>query len=120
MLPPAPDTCLALHFSVWPWLMSRAAPTGAFLTEGVVTIGKTSALAITIGDRLFWDATNKVVNKTVCRSAVCRGGLLWRGQPVEYCADEDRPVFAGRDLIRAGRTARLAPRADNSRLLATS
>ena len=38
--------------------------TGAFLTEGVVTIAKTSALAITIGDRLFWDATNKVVNKT--------------------------------------------------------
>jgi predicted RecA/RadA family phage recombinase len=37
---------------------------GAFRTEGVVTIGKTSALAITIGDRLFWDATNKVVNKT--------------------------------------------------------
>ena len=37
---------------------------GAFLTEGVVEIGKTSALAITAGDRLFWDATNKVVNKT--------------------------------------------------------
>lgn len=37
---------------------------GAFLTEGVVTIGKTSALAISIGDRLFWDSTNKVVNKT--------------------------------------------------------
>jgi len=37
---------------------------GAFLTEGVVTIGKTSALAITRGDRLWWDPTNKVVNKT--------------------------------------------------------
>lgn len=37
---------------------------GPFLTEGVVEIGKTSALAISIGDRLFWDATNKVVNKT--------------------------------------------------------
>ena len=36
----------------------------AFLTEGVVTINKTSALAIAVGDRLFWDATNKVVNKT--------------------------------------------------------
>lgn len=36
----------------------------AFRTEGVVTIGKTSALAISVGDRLFWDATNKVVNKT--------------------------------------------------------
>lgn len=38
--------------------------TGEFITEGVVTIGKTSALAIAVGDRLFWDATNKVVNKT--------------------------------------------------------
>jgi len=37
---------------------------GEFLTDGVVTIGKTSALAIAVGDRLFWDATNKVVNKT--------------------------------------------------------
>ena len=37
---------------------------GEFLTEGVVTIGKTSALAIAVGDRLFWDATNSVVNKT--------------------------------------------------------
>lgn len=37
---------------------------GAFVTCGVVTIGKTSALAIAVGDRVFWDATNKVVNKT--------------------------------------------------------
>ena len=37
---------------------------GSFLTEGVVEIAKTSALAITTGDRLYWDATNKVVNKT--------------------------------------------------------
>lgn len=37
---------------------------GEFVTEGVVSIGKTSALAISVGDRLFWDATNKVVNKT--------------------------------------------------------
>ncbi len=36
----------------------------AFITEGVVTIATPSALAIAIGDRLFWDATNKVVNKT--------------------------------------------------------
>lgn len=36
----------------------------AFLCEGVVTIAKTSALAISVGDRLFWDATNKCVNKT--------------------------------------------------------
>lgn len=37
---------------------------GEFITTGLVTIGKTSALAISVGDRLFWDATNKVVNKT--------------------------------------------------------
>lgn len=37
---------------------------GEFLVEGIVTIGKTSALAISVGDRVFWDAGNKVVNKT--------------------------------------------------------
>lgn len=37
---------------------------GEFITQGVVAVGKTSALAISVGDRLFWDATNKVVNKT--------------------------------------------------------
>jgi len=37
---------------------------GEFITEGVVEIGKTSALAISVGDRVYWDATNKVVNKT--------------------------------------------------------
>jgi predicted RecA/RadA family phage recombinase len=38
--------------------------TGAFAVTGVVDIAKTSALAISVGDRVFWDATNKVVNKT--------------------------------------------------------
>lgn len=37
---------------------------GEFLTEGVVTIGKTSALAISVGDRVYWDPAGKVVNKT--------------------------------------------------------
>lgn len=37
---------------------------GEFLTEGVVTVAKTSALAISVGDVLYWDATNSVVNKT--------------------------------------------------------
>lgn len=37
---------------------------GEFCTEGVIEIAKTSALAISVGDRLYWDATNKVVNKT--------------------------------------------------------
>jgi predicted RecA/RadA family phage recombinase len=31
---------------------------------GKVTLAKTSALAITAGDALYWDDTNKVVNKT--------------------------------------------------------
>jgi hypothetical protein len=42
----------------------RRVTKSAFVVEGVVTIAKTSALAISIGDRLFWDATNSVVNKT--------------------------------------------------------
>lgn len=37
---------------------------GEFVASGVVTIGKTSALAIAVGDRLFWDPVGKVVNKT--------------------------------------------------------
>lgn len=37
---------------------------GEFLTEGVVTLAKTDSLAIAVGDRVFWDATNKCVNKT--------------------------------------------------------
>lgn len=37
---------------------------GEFKTTGVVEIGKTSALAIAVGDRLFWDPAAKVVNKT--------------------------------------------------------
>jgi len=37
---------------------------GEFITEGVVELGKTSALAIAVGDRLFWDPAGKVVNKT--------------------------------------------------------
>lgn len=45
---------------------------GEFITEGVVEIGKTSALAISVGDRLFWDAANSVVNKTSA-GQVCVG-----------------------------------------------
>lgn len=37
---------------------------GEFVCEGVFEIAKTPALAISTGDRLFWDATNKCVNKT--------------------------------------------------------
>lgn len=45
---------------------------GEFATEGVVEIAKTSALAISVGDRVFWDATNRVVNKTSA-AQVCVG-----------------------------------------------
>lgn len=37
---------------------------GSFATEGVWQLPKTSALAINVGDRVYWDATNKVINKT--------------------------------------------------------
>lgn len=37
---------------------------GPFATQGVFELAKTSALAIAVGDRLYWDATNKVVNTT--------------------------------------------------------
>lgn len=37
---------------------------GPFRITGVIEIAKTSALAIAVGDKLFWDPTNKVVNKT--------------------------------------------------------
>lgn len=49
-----------------------ASTAGEFQTEGVVEIAKTSALAISVGDRVFWDATNSVVNKTTA-SQVCVG-----------------------------------------------
>lgn len=45
---------------------------GEFVTEGVVEVAKTSALAISVGDRVFWDATNSVVNKTSA-AQVCVG-----------------------------------------------
>jgi len=41
-------------------------------TRGVFNIAKTSALEISVGDRLFWDDTNKVVNKT-SSAQVCVG-----------------------------------------------
>jgi predicted RecA/RadA family phage recombinase len=46
---------------------SGAALSGASVdldVEGVFTLPKTSALAISIGDRLYWDDSAKVVNKT--------------------------------------------------------
>jgi predicted RecA/RadA family phage recombinase len=37
---------------------------GEFVTEGVVEIAKTDSLAIAVGARVYWDATNKCVNLT--------------------------------------------------------
>jgi len=45
---------------------------GEFLTEGVVVIKKLAALAIAVGDRVFWDAVNGEVNKTAA-AQVCVG-----------------------------------------------
>lgn len=38
--------------------------TFALTVDGEVELAKTSALAISVGDILYWDDTNKVVNKT--------------------------------------------------------
>lgn len=38
--------------------------TGEFRTEGVFELAKTSALAIAVGDVVYWDNTAKEVNKT--------------------------------------------------------
>ncbi len=45
---------------------------GPFATEGVWELPKTSALAISVGDRVYWDPTGKVVNKTTA-SQECIG-----------------------------------------------
>jgi len=38
--------------------------TGEFRTEGVFELKKTSALAISVGDIVYWDNTAKELNKT--------------------------------------------------------
>jgi predicted RecA/RadA family phage recombinase len=69
-LAPSADVAVGIGFLFGAALFGvavRAATNGVaseFQVEGVVTIGKTSALAISVGDRLYWDPTNKVVNKT--------------------------------------------------------
>ena len=37
---------------------------GPFATAGVFELAKTSAVAFAVGDRIYWDVTNKVVNNT--------------------------------------------------------
>ena len=54
---------------------------GAFATQGVYEIGKTSALAIAVGDRVFWDATNKVVNKTTTAQQCIGVAVTAAGNP---------------------------------------
>ena len=49
-----------------------ASTAGEFQTEGVVEIAKTSALAINVGDRLFWVPGSSVVN-TTSTAQVCVG-----------------------------------------------
>ena len=69
------------------------------LTEGVVEIGKTSALQIDVGDRLFWDATNKVVNKTAT-AQVCVGiAVSAAANPERHGAHEARRGDSGRNVI---------------------
>jgi predicted RecA/RadA family phage recombinase len=63
-----------------------------FLTEGVVEIGKTSALAITKGDVLYWDATNKVVNKTAASQALVGVAVEAAANPSATVKMKLRPV----------------------------
>lgn len=69
-LTPSADVAVGVGYLFGAGLFGVAAETAtngtasAFVVEGVVEIAKTSALAISVGDRVFWDATNKVVNKT--------------------------------------------------------
>lgn len=45
---------------------------GEFKTTGVFDLPKTSALAIGVGDRVYWDPSAQVVNKTAA-AQVCVG-----------------------------------------------
>lgn len=44
--------------------------------SGVFTLPKTNPLVINLGDKLYWDDTNKVVNKTNTNTFV---GYAWTG-----------------------------------------
>lgn len=54
---------------------------GQFATEGVWELPKTSALAISVGDRVYWDATNKVVNKTTASQECIGVAVSTAGNP---------------------------------------
>lgn len=63
-------------------------------TRGVYTLPKTSALAISVGDRVFWDDTSKVVNKTLS-GQVCVGvAVSAAGNPSSTVKVRLGPVLA--------------------------
>lgn len=67
----------------------------AFVCEGVVKIAKTAALAINVGDRVFWDPVNKVVNKTVAAQqqvGICVANALAADATVTILLESALPV----------------------------
>ena len=58
-----------------------AGQSGEVQTTGVVDIAKTSALAIAVGDSLFWDDSNKVVNKTATAQKAVGYAVLAAADP---------------------------------------
>lgn len=94
----------------------------SFVTGGVVDIAKTSALEISVGDALYWDASSKVVNKTSAAQAFvgiaiaaaanpsATVKMLLRGTPADV--GFANPMSGAGDLIRGG-TAGVATRLAN-------
>lgn len=54
---------------------------GPFATEGVFELPKTSALAINVGDRVYWDPTGKLVNKTTASQECIGVAVSGAGNP---------------------------------------
>jgi predicted RecA/RadA family phage recombinase len=54
---------------------------GEFRIEGVVDIAKTSALAISVGDRVFWVPGSKVVDKTATAQVNVGRAILAAANP---------------------------------------
>ncbi|HWJ72588.1 MAG TPA: DUF2190 family protein [Kaistia sp.] len=52
-----------------------------FKTTGVVELPKTSALAIAVGDALYWDNTNRVLNKTASGNTLVGGAVAAAANP---------------------------------------
>lgn len=51
------------------------------LLEGVVEYAKTSALAIAVGDKVYFDATNNVINKTASGNTLAGVALAVAANP---------------------------------------